>query len=163
MEEEAILASQSWVNAGGMILLTVGISLLILEFFLPSFGLFGFAGAGAILIGVVQLHQTGYIEEMPISINALIILALLGFVLAALGGYYSFKIYQKKNTTGAEAMIGQEVRVRSWKGMQGKIHFEGEDWQAYSDENYNLKRDDKVFISKIDGLRLKISYTYSDE
>jgi membrane-bound serine protease (ClpP class) len=163
MEEEAILASQSWINAGGMILLTVGISLLILEFFLPSFGLFGFAGAGAILIGVVQLHQTGYIEEMPISINALIILALLGFALAALGGYYSFRLYQKKNTTGIEAMIGKEARVLSWKNTQGKVHFEGEDWQAYSDDSYSLKRDDKVLISKIDGLRIKISYTTSNE
>ncbi len=163
MEQEAILASQSWINAGGMILLTIGVCLLILEFFLPSFGLFGFSGAAAILIGVVQLHQTGYIEEMPISINALIILSLIGFALAALGGWYSFRLYQKKNTTGVEAMIGNEASILHWKGTKGKVHYEGEDWQAYSDEAYTLKRDDKVLISKIDGLRIKISYTHSNE
>jgi len=82
---------------------------------------------------------------------------------AAFGAKQTYNLYKKKNTTGVEAMIGQEVRVILWKGKKGRIHVQGEDWQAYSDDEYNLKRNDLVLISKVDGLKVKISYTTSDE
>jgi len=68
MEAEAILASSDWVIAGGVFLILIGVSFLIIEFFVPSFGLFGFAGVVAVLIGVIQLHQAGYIENLPVHI-----------------------------------------------------------------------------------------------
>lgn len=163
MEEEVILASEAWVNSGGMILITIGVAFIILEFFLPSFGLFGFAGASSILIGVVQLHQTGYIEEMPVSIDTLIIMAIIGLLLAAAGGLYTYRLYQKQNTTGTEAMLGQEATIIDWKDTKGNIHIQGENWQAYSDDKYSLNKGDKVLVSKIDGLKIKISHTESDE
>lgn len=163
MEQEAILASEAWVNSGGMILLTIGAAFIVLEFFLPSFGLFGFAGASSILIGVVQLHQTGYIENMPVSINTLIIMAVIGLLLAVAGGFYTYTLYQKKNTTGVEAMLGQEATIISWSNKKGSVHIQGENWQAYSDDAYTLNKGDKVLVSRIDGLKIKITYTTSDE
>ena len=156
METEAILQSQDWISAGGLWLVLIGISFLILEFFVPSFGLFGFAGVSSILIGVVQLHQTGYIEEMPISIEALIIISIIGLLLSAAGGIYSYKLYKKKATTGVEAMLGQTATIVDWKGTTGRIHILGETWQAYADKSYKLKKDDEVLVSKIEGLKIKI-------
>lgn len=156
METDAILASSEWVSAGGLILLLIGISLLVVEFFVPSFGLFGFAGVTSILIGVVQLHQTGHIENMPISVNALIIMAIIGILLSAAGGWYSWKLYQQKVTTGIEGMIGDTATVLKWKNQSGRVHVQGEDWQAYSDEKLTLQADDKVIVAKVDGLKIKI-------
>ncbi len=161
MEEEIILAGDQWINAGGFILIAIGIAILFFELFLPSFGLFGFAGATAILIGIIQLHLTGYIEEMPISLTALIIMAVIGFILAGTGGYFSFKLYQKQNVTGVEAMIGAEATVIYWKDKEGKIRIMGEEWQAYSDDKHLLIKGDIVLVSKVDGLKIKISYTDS--
>lgn len=156
METEAILQSQDWISAGGLWLILIGISFLILEFFVPSFGLFGFAGVASILIGVVQLHQTGYIEEMPVNIDALIIIAVIGLFLSAAGGVYSYKLYKKKVTTGIEAMLGHKATVKNWKDDNGHILIEGESWQAYSDTTLNLSEGDEVLVSKVEGLKIKI-------
>lgn len=156
MEAEAILASSEWVSAGGIFLLLIGVSFLIAEFFIPSFGLFGFAGVTAALIGVIQLHQTGYIEELPVSINVLIGGIFLGILLSALGGWYSWKLYKQKNTTGTESMIGETAHVLKWNKTTGRIQIQGEDWQAYSDSDLALKKDDEVIVSKIEDLKIKI-------
>ena len=47
METETVLNSAEWVNAGGLFLILIGISFLIAEFFIPSFGMFGFSGVSA--------------------------------------------------------------------------------------------------------------------
>ena len=156
METEALLASSDWVSAGGLFLILIGISFLIAEFFIPSFGLFGFAGIAAVLIGIIQLHQTGYIEELPVSINVIITGIIIGVGLSAFGGWYSWKLYKQKNTTGAESMIGETAKILSWKGKEGRVHVQGEDWQAYSDDKLTLKKDDEVIVSKVDELKIKI-------
>lgn len=156
MEEEAILASQAWINAGGLILLVVGLSLLVCEFFLPSYGLFGFAGATSIVIGVIQLHQTGYIEELPVNTRTLSTMAGIGLLLTFFGAKQTLKLYRKNNTTGAEAMIGKQAWILNWRGKKGRIRVMGEDWQAYSEEEYKLKGGDQVMVSKIDGLKIKV-------
>ncbi len=156
MENEVILNSADWINAGGLLLILIGISFFIVEFFLPSFGLFGFAGIAATIIGIIQLHQTGYIDDLPISINALIGLSMIGIALSALGGWYSYKLYKRKVTTGVEAMVGEHALVQVWQKKAGKVRIQGEDWQAYADEPLDLKKDDTVMIAKIDGLKIKI-------
>ena len=156
METEALLASSDWVSAGGLFLILIGISFLIIEFFIPSFGLFGFAGVAAVLIGIIQLHQTGYIESLPVSINSIIAGITIGIALSFLGGWYSWKLFKKKNTTGAESMIGKTARILKWNKIEGRIHIQGEDWQAYSDEPLILKKDDEVIVAKIEDLKIKI-------
>ncbi len=156
METEAVLASSDWVSSGGIALIIIGVSFLILEIALPSFGLFGFAGAAAILIGVVQLHQTGYIENMPLSIEAIIALALLFLLLSIIGGFIAFRMFRKKMTTGIEGMIGDTGRIIEWNNKSGHVFIQGENWRAYSDEPWKLKKDDAVFISKVENLRVKI-------
>ena len=163
MEQEAILASQSWVNAGGMILILIGVSLFIAELMIPSYGMFGFAGGAAAVIGVIQLHQTGYMEELPFSKGTLSTMVGLGILFAAFGAKQTYNLYKKKSTTGVEAMIGEKARVALWKGKKGRINVQGEDWQAYSDEKHALKRNDLVLISKVEGLKIKISHIESNE
>jgi membrane-bound serine protease (ClpP class) len=153
---ETMLASPDWVSAGGIALILIGISFLILEAFLPAFGLFGFAGAAAILIGVVQLHQTGYIDDIPVHPEILIGLAVLLLLLALAGGIYTFKLYRKRETTGIEGMVGDTGRVLNWQGKTGRVFVQGENWEAYSDENHDLKKDDEVFISKVENLKIRI-------
>lgn len=156
METEVVLASSDWVSAGGIALILIGIAFFILEIFLPSFGLFGFAGAAAILIGVVQLHQTGYIENMPISIEAIIAIALLFLLLSIIGGVIAFRMFRKQMTTGIEGMVGDTGRIIDWNDKSGHVFIQGENWQAYSDEPWKLNKNDAVFISKVENLKVKI-------
>lgn len=156
METEAILTSADWVNAGGLYLILIGVALLVAEFFIPSFGLLGFAGVTAGLIGVIQLYQTGYIKDLPVSMSVMITMICIGVALSILGGWYSWHLYRKKNTTGTESMVGETARVIKWKDQEGRIHIQGEDWQAYSDQKLDLKKDDVVVVAKVKNLKIKI-------
>ncbi|HPD83597.1 MAG: NfeD family protein [Alphaproteobacteria bacterium] len=156
METETLLASSDWISAGGLYLILVGIALLITELFVTSFGLLGFAGTTAILIGIIQLHQTGYIETLPVSENILMTGVFIGVALSALGGWYSWQLYKKKNTTGTESMIGETTKILEWKEKVGRVQIQGETWQAYSDETLHLKKDDCALVERIDGLKIKI-------
>ncbi|MEM8833569.1 MAG: NfeD family protein [Pseudomonadota bacterium] len=156
MEFESVLSSSDWISAGGIALVLLGIALLIVEVFLPAFGLFGFAGVSIILIGVVQLHQTGYIEEMPVSVEVIIMLAILSIALAIAGGIYTYRLYRKKMTTGIEGMIGESAKILNWSGKEGRIFVQGENWQAYSDEAHKLDKDDEVYVAKVSDMKVKI-------
>lgn len=157
MENEAFFSGMEWIVAGGYALIMIGIAFLILEFFLPSFGVFGFSGAASILIGVVQLYQAGRIDEMPISPTMLVIFAVIGSILAFIGGLYGYFVNQQKNTTGVEAMVGTTARVLTWKSKTGRVNIHGEDWQAYSDKAITLKQNDIVTVLEINDLKIKIT------
>ncbi|MCI5061135.1 MAG: hypothetical protein MRY79_08710 [Alphaproteobacteria bacterium] len=156
MEADTIIQSSEWVNAGGLFLLIIGVSLLILEFFLPAFGLFGFAGVTGLLIGTILLHQGGMIDQMPVSLEVMMGLSILGLALSAAGGIYTWKLYKKKNTTGIEGMLGENVEVKSWKGQSGHVHIQGENWQGFCDPEFTFKKGDAAIVAKIDGLKIKI-------
>lgn len=156
MEIDTLLASNEWIKVGGYTLATIGISLLIIEIFVPSFGLFGFAGVAALIIGIVQLHQIGAITQLPINGETLIILAFLGVALSIAGGVYSFRLMTKKVTTGTEAMIRESASVIEWKGKSGRIHIKGESWKAFSDTSLKLQKEDTVKIISVHNLKIKI-------
>lgn len=156
MESDILFAGAEWIIAGGLLLVLIGFSFLILEFFLPSFGLFGFAGGASILIGVVQLHQSGYIDNMPLSVEALIMMAIIGLCLSAAGGVYSYRLFKRKSTTGIESMVGETATVIEWSGKTGRIHVQGEDWQAYADEDITLHKNTRVIVARVDGLKIKV-------
>jgi len=156
MEIEALLASEEWIKAGGYTLVTIGIILLIVEFFVPSFGLFGFAGVAAAVIGVVQLHQTGKIEYLPVSTESLTIIAFIGAGLSVAGGLYTFRLMGKRSTTGTESMIDKTASVLEWDDTQGRVRIMGEDWIAYSDTPLELQKEEIVKIITVEKLKLKI-------
>jgi len=160
MDFELFLQSESWVIAGALILFCVGISLLITEFFLPSFGLFGFAGATALLIGAIQIHQTGaFGEEFFLSTKMLSNMIGISLILTGWSAYLMRRLYRKRNTTGVEAMIGGEAWVMAWRGQRGRVWIEtnNEQWAAFTDiKGIPLKRGDRMMIEAVEGLKIKV-------
>ena len=73
---------------------------------------------------------------------------LLGLIL-----YLTVKAYRQKAVTGIEGMINE------WKEKKGRVRLQGEIWHAYSDEYLDLKKNDKVFISAVEDLAVKIRAT----
>lgn len=159
MDYQALLQDTSWITAGALILFCVGISLIIAEFFLPSYGLFGFAGVTALLVGAIQIHQTGVFgEDFFISQRMLSNMIGVGAVMTAWGAHLTLKLRKKRNTTGVEAMIGEIAWVMAWRGTRGRVHIQGEDWAAYTDVKDNsFKRGDKSTIEAVEGLKIKIA------
>jgi membrane-bound serine protease (ClpP class) len=163
MENEVANAGLTWVNAGGVALLAIGFGLLFAEIFVPSFGLFGLAGIAAVLIGLANLQYTGYLSDFPLSPEALIGIAIIFIILSTIGGWYFYKLYKKRNTTGLEGMVGATARVLSWDGTKGRVFVQGENWTAYADETLKLEKDDEVVVAKAEELKIKIIPAHADQ
>lgn len=118
-------------------LFIVAFTLLIIEAFVPSLGLLGFGGFIAFVSGVVLMINNGQADLYGLSLQSIIVLGCLIFAAFALFGYFIMKSFRKKIETGIEYMKGQPAEVITWKGNKGRIMFEGENWQAQSDDIFN--------------------------
>lgn len=156
MDFDTLLGGDEWIRAGGYTLLAIGITLFIIELFVPAFGFFGFAGLAAAVIGIAQLYQSGKIQNIFVDVEVLIIIAIVGGILSLTGGIYSLKLFAQKVTTGKEAMIGKSASITEWSGTEGRVNFKGESWQAYSDEVMELQKEQIVKITDVQDLKLKI-------
>ncbi len=59
-----------------------------------------------------------------------------------------------KPRAGVESMIGEEVEVRTWEGLEGQVVFRGVLWRAASDGA--LAPGEKAVIEEANGLTLRV-------
>jgi membrane-bound serine protease (ClpP class) len=137
-------------------LFAYGIILLIAEIGVMSFGALAINGALAIYVAFA-LHTGNSYLGFPVDWPLLFGIAFteLFIVVAAV---IIIRNYRRiKVTTGTEAMRGQKGVVLSWAGTTGTVLIDGEIWQAYSDHELFLRKDDEVIAQSVDGLKVKVS------
>jgi membrane-bound serine protease (ClpP class) len=135
-------------------LFITAITLLLMELFVPSAGLLTFGGFAAFCTGVTILLIDGAGEFYGLSIEVIIAIGLLIFITFATFGFYILKTYKRAPKTGIDAMIGKQAEVTSWSKTKGKIFYDGEDWQAMS--NQQLNKGDIVTITDIKKMTLTV-------
>ena len=144
------------VNAAGIALVLAGIGLMIAETFVPSFGILGFGGVIAFVVGAAFMFNTGEMPGLALEWSVIGGMAVVAVIVIGLIIYLSMKIYKTEQTTGPEAMIGKHAKVVSWNGKKGKVFIEGELWNAYSEHSMELEKDEPVMVSKVEDLTLKV-------
>ncbi len=153
---ETTNAAIDWITIAGIMLLVIGFGMTIVEIFFPALGLFGITGVAAMIVGAVILHQHGGLEQVGIGWGVIAAVILTGIGLSIAGGWLTIKAMQQEVTTGPESLIGEPGIVIDWSGSEGKVHVQGEDWQAFAEDGEQLKPKDTVFVAKADGLKLKV-------
>jgi membrane-bound serine protease (ClpP class) len=144
------------VNAAGIVLLLLGLCFMIAEAFVPSFGILGFGGLAAFIFGSAIMFDTEGMPGMGLDMSIIAGIAVLGAAIMAIIVFVTARAYSKKQSTGPESMIGEKATVVSWSGAKGKIFIKGELWNAVSDNELELGKDDEVTIETIDDLTIKI-------
>lgn len=141
------------VNFAGLALTLFGITLMIAESFMPSFGVIGLGGIAAFIIGSVLLLDTdipGFgISWWLIGATTAVSAGMSLVVLAML-----MKSRRRAVVTGQEEMIGGAGSVIDWDGGTGRVRIHGEIWSARS--HVTLQPDDRVRAKGIDGLILEV-------
>ncbi len=142
------------LNYAGLALLILGISLLMLESLVPSFGLFGFGGLAAFIIGSIFLIDTQQ-EYFQISRKLILLIAITSalFTIFILG--YLWRVRKNKVVSGAEAIIGARAAVIDGFSEQGFVLFNGERWAAISRQQ--LTQGQIVTVDAVKGLTLLVS------
>jgi membrane-bound serine protease (ClpP class) len=141
------------INYSGLALIFLGVAMLVAELFLPSFGVVGFGGLVAFIIGSLLLFDTA---ESNIAVDRGIIFAAAGTlgVFTLLVGYLVVRAQRRKPSLGSEGLIGEVGEVRERLAPNGKIFIHGEFWNAVADQPVEVG--EQVRIVAVQGLKLVV-------
>jgi membrane-bound serine protease (ClpP class) len=143
------------INLAGLLLLLFGITLLVSELFVTSYGILGMGGVVAFVLGSLFLVDT---SESNIAVNRAVIagaaVALSAIIFGV--GYIAFHERRGPAKTGREGLIGLigEVRAAIEPGMPGRVFVHGEIWRAVSDTP--LAAGTRALVTAVDGLQVVV-------
>ena len=131
-------------------LMGVGVILMTIEAYTPTFGISGLAGLALFAIGMYFLFPEGFrVSTAVIGSVVAICGAMLGMILVALVSSRSHG-----PMIGSDAIRRREGVVDSWDSKEGWVIVEGERWRARSDKPLNPG--DKIRVIEVDGLVLVV-------
>jgi membrane-bound serine protease (ClpP class) len=139
------------LDYAGVALIVLGLTLMAVEAFTPTFGVAGFGGLIAFILGASMLVDSEN-PDFQISwwtiagtaiASAAVLILLLGYTLRAM---------RRPVATGAEEMTGAEARVLEWAQGEGYVHIHGERWHARGPAE--LAPQSTVRVERLDGLTL---------
>ncbi|MFQ5916904.1 MAG: nodulation protein NfeD [Candidatus Binatia bacterium] len=141
------------INYAGLVLILLGLSLLVGEAFLPSFGVLGIGGVISLTLGSLLLFDT---KSSDLVLNRGIVFAAVGtlsvFVLVV--GYLVVKAHKRKPTLGMDGLMGEIGEVRVKLNPTGKIFIRGEYWNTEGDGEIDVG--EKVQVVGFEGMRLRV-------
>ncbi|MEA9979383.1 nodulation protein NfeD [Pseudomonas sp. 10B1] len=122
------------VNYAGVSLIMLGVTLMVAEAFLPSFGAIGFGGVASFMAGAMLLMSTdapGFTIGLPLILSVSVISAvcLVGLVGAML------KTRQRQVVSGDAGLVGSSVTIialQTDNPLGGWVQLQGEHWQVLS-------------------------------
>ncbi len=145
--------------AGGGLLL-LGITLLLAEAMLPSFGILGFGGLVAFVLGSVFLVDSE-VEAFRIAWPVIALVSVVSLLFFLLLISFVFKTRKLSGVAGAEGMVGKYARVIDGFPGRGRVHFMGEDWQGDCEQALNPGQ--RVRVLGLKGLVLKLAEVKSGD
>jgi membrane-bound serine protease (ClpP class) len=144
------------LDYAGLALIGLGIAFMVAEAFTPTFGILGFGGLIAFVIGSAMLVDTDvpayqvswWMIGTMAAMSAAVLVLLLGYTLRA---------YRRPPVSGSIRMVGTQAKVLDWSGNGGFVWAEGERWSATGATG--LAPGASVVIRGVDGLTLVVGLT----
>ncbi len=145
------------INYAGLGLIILGVIFMIGEAFVPSFGVLGFGGLIAFVVGSIIL-----MKEDSLSISWPLVggtaLASLFMIMSISGSF--LRMQRRRVVSGAEGMLGSVARALEDFDSEGRVRVHGESWRAQT--TVPVHEGDQVRIVAIHGLTLNVE-PYSKE
>jgi membrane-bound serine protease (ClpP class) len=143
------------VNYAGLALMILGIALMVAEAFTPGFGIAGLGGIASFALGALFLFDPEQ-SDVPIAVSWQVVAGLTAVSAAFFAGIlgYAARARLRPVRTGTEAMIGSVGEVVTWGERSGRIHLDGELWNAQSAQV--LSKGQKVRVVGRTGLTLAV-------
>ncbi len=146
------------VNLGAVFLLLLGLGLILAELHSHSFGILAAAGLICVVVGSILFVPTSFPQwYVPGSYQQSMALAII-LPSLILGAFLAFALYKvariRLSPPVSDRFVGEEAEVLDRLDPKGYVIFEGEYWQAESDEV--VEKGEKVVIVAKDGAVLKV-------
>lgn len=139
------------INYAGLALILLGIAFMVVEAFIPSFGVMGIGGLVAFAVGsVILLDEEGYSISIPliagnVAVSGVFFIWVLGRVL---------KLRRQPPVSGIDIMVGEFAQVAEDFAERGWVRIEGELWSAIAD--VPVVAGQQVRIKGVEGLLLYV-------
>ena len=137
----------------GAALIGIGTVLLIAEAIVPSFGILGFGGVIAFVVGSVLLIDTD-VPGFGISQMVIGSVALVGSAMILVTAILLMRSRRRAVVSGVEEMIGSPGSVIEWSGEAGQVRVQGEIWRATG--AVPLSAGSKIRVTGIEGLTVVV-------
>jgi len=147
------------IDLAGLGLVLLGITFLVAEIFLPTFGTLGFGGIVAFAMGALMLFRTdtpGYGIPVALVVGLTVATALFVFVVSSI----ALRARRRPVVSGAEAMLGSigEMLEDVAPSDSGWARVHGERWRVSCDEAPAvLARGERVRVLGRHGLMLSVA------
>lgn len=144
----------------GLALIGLGIAFMVVEALTPTFGILGFGGLVAFILGASMLIDTDqpayqiswWMIGTMAAISGAVLILLLGFTLRA---------YRSAPVIGKSYMIDRTAKVLEWSGSEGFVLADGERWHARG--GADLVPGQPVRIRDVIGLTLVVEFASESE
>ena len=140
-------------------LLIMGLVLLVAEAHLPTFGLLGAAGVGALVTGVV-LAVVGAGGSIALALGLGLPVAAAGVGLGVLALSKVRTASRRRARCGTEGLVGRMGVVRRPLDPQGQVLIDGALWRArrsWAEEDESPPAEgDPVVVDRVQGLTLSV-------
>ena len=143
------------VNYAGLLLILFGLSLLMLEVKIASYGLLTTGGLSSLVFGSMMLTDSS-VPELQVSLRLVLPIVLGVAGIAVFLGRMGVASQRHPAVTGGAAMIGQAGRALTAiaPGGVGRVATHGEIWTAIATEP--VTEGHAVCITHVDGLTLTV-------
>jgi len=141
------------VDVTGLLLIGLGFALLVAEAFIPAFGVLGFGGLAALVLGGAIAFDFG-VPGFRLSPWVLTASAILSGLLLVVTIRAAWRARGRPVVTGSQGMIGARGQVLSWAAGAGVVLVHGERWAAASSAALVPGQAVKVLARR--GLRLEV-------
>jgi membrane-bound serine protease (ClpP class) len=142
------------INYAGVALILLGLSLMVAEAFVPSFGALGIGGVIAFVIGSLILIDTEH-PEYGLSLPLISVVALSSAFLLMFTIGLAIKSHRRPVVSGREEMLCSHGQVMDDFTREGRVLVHGEVWQAHSE--HPLRKHQKVRVTGRRGLILDVA------
>jgi len=142
------------INYAGLALIGLGITLMVMEAFVPSTGILGIGGVIAFVIGSVILMDTES-ESFQIALPLIIAVAAFSVFLLVIIVGMLMRSRRVALVSGDSAMLSEMAEVIEDFAEKGMVRVHGELWQAVSERP--VKKGQLLPIKAIKGLELLLS------
>lgn len=142
------------VDAVGLALILIGLTLILAEVFVPG-GVLGGVGAVAVVLGaIIAFRDTPSDLRPPAWAQVIAGLAFLSsLALMGLMGAW----LRRSMSEGTPTLVGRLAVARTDLAPAGWVFIDGERWHAVADEPDEIAEGDRVRITEAQGLELRVT------
>lgn len=142
------------INYAGVALILLGVTFIVAEAFMPSFGALGFGGLAALAIGMVILIDPDAAPGFDIPLPFIAgFTAMIGLAIFATA-WFALKARRQPVVSGREDLDGADGVVLGDFEAEGWARVRGETWRVKS--GAPLKQGDRVRVTAVSGLTLTV-------